>query len=64
MLSARSLFQEIVDSDDTSRSAVLAAGIHARYAFERLCGWRRMVSLRMPERGGALDGPAATAPAF
>ncbi|MFK4594792.1 ferritin-like domain-containing protein [Streptomyces pristinaespiralis] len=47
-----------------ARSAVLAAGIHAMYAYERLGGWRRMVSLRMPERRGALDGPAAAAPAF
>ncbi|ALC24189.1 ferritin-like domain-containing protein [Streptomyces pristinaespiralis] len=47
-----------------ARSAALAAGIHAMYAYERLGGWRRMVSLRMPERRGALDGPAAAAPAF
>ncbi|MFJ8078586.1 ferritin-like domain-containing protein [Streptomyces sp. NPDC096176] len=47
-----------------ARSALLAAGIHARYAYERLGGWRRMVDLRMPERRGALDGPAATSPAF
>ncbi|MER5387157.1 ferritin-like domain-containing protein [Streptomyces sp. NPDC002688] len=46
------------------RAAVLAAGIHAVYAYERAAGWRRMVSLKMPERRGALDGPAAAAPEF
>ncbi|MEV5439194.1 ferritin-like domain-containing protein [Streptomyces sp. NPDC052682] len=43
------------------RSAVLAAGIHAVYGYERLGGWRRMVSLRMPERRNALGGPATAA---
>ncbi|MEU6068183.1 ferritin-like domain-containing protein [Streptomyces sp. NPDC047082] len=47
-----------------SRSLVLAAGIHAVYAWERLAGWRRMVSLRMPERRNALGGPATTAAEF
>ncbi|MGW7288890.1 ferritin-like domain-containing protein [Streptomyces sp. NPDC054847] len=47
-----------------AKSAALAAGIHAMYAYERLGGWRRMVDLRMPERRGALDGPATPAPAF
>ncbi|MCF3129903.1 ferritin-like domain-containing protein [Streptomyces olivochromogenes] len=47
-----------------ARSAVLMAGIHAVYAYERLAGWRRMVSLRMPERRDALGGPANTAPEF
>ncbi|MEV4685680.1 ferritin-like domain-containing protein [Streptomyces kurssanovii] len=47
-----------------AKSAALAAGIHAMYAYERLGGWRRMVGLRMPERRGALDGPATPAPAF
>jgi hypothetical protein len=37
---------------------VLAAGIRAVYAWERLGGWRRMVSLRMPARRDALGGPA------
>ncbi|MFI6854801.1 ferritin-like domain-containing protein [Streptomyces sp. NPDC050416] len=46
------------------KSAVLAAGIHAMYAYERLGGWRRMVSLKMPERRDALGGPASTAPEF
>ncbi|MER6349280.1 ferritin-like domain-containing protein [Streptomyces sp. NPDC001595] len=47
-----------------ARYAVLAAGIHAVYAYERLGGWRRMVSLTMPERRDALGGPAASAPEF
>uniref|UniRef100_A0AAU3IAV6 Ferritin-like domain-containing protein n=1 Tax=Streptomyces sp. NBC_01393 TaxID=2903851 RepID=A0AAU3IAV6_9ACTN len=47
-----------------AKAAVLAAGIHAVYAYERAAGWRRMVTLRPPERRGALDGPAATAPEF
>ncbi|MET7763603.1 ferritin-like domain-containing protein [Streptomyces sp. NPDC005393] len=45
-----------------AKGGVLAAGIHARYAYERLGGWRRMVSLRMPERRNALGGPATAAP--
>jgi CII-binding regulator of phage lambda lysogenization HflD len=40
------------------KAAVLAAGIRAIYAWERLGGWRRMVSLRMPARRNALSGPA------
>ncbi|MFD5203482.1 ferritin-like domain-containing protein [Streptomyces sp. NPDC058375] len=40
------------------RAAVLAAGIHAVYAYERLVGWRRMVTLEMPERRNALGSPA------
>ncbi|MGI5453347.1 ferritin-like domain-containing protein [Streptomyces sp. CA-249302] len=47
-----------------AKSATLAAGIHAVYAYERLAGWRRMVSLRMPERRDALGGPASAAPEF
>ncbi|MDG9712311.1 ferritin-like domain-containing protein [Streptomyces sp. DH10] len=47
-----------------AKSAVLAAGIHALYAYERLGGWRRMVSLRMPEHRDALGGPASPAPEF
>ncbi|WP_369037204.1 MULTISPECIES: ferritin-like domain-containing protein [Streptomyces] len=46
------------------KAAVLAAGIRAVYAYERAVGWRRMVSLRMPERRNALGGPATTAPEF
>ncbi|MGW2816206.1 ferritin-like domain-containing protein [Streptomyces sp. NPDC001415] len=47
-----------------AKAAVLAAGIHAVYAYERLGGWRRMVSLTMPERRDALGGPAVPAPGF
>ncbi|WLW56270.1 ferritin-like domain-containing protein [Streptomyces sp. YU58] len=47
-----------------AKSAALAAGIHAMYAYERLGGWRRMVSLKMPERRNALGGPATSAPEF
>ncbi|MFE0253564.1 ferritin-like domain-containing protein [Streptomyces sp. NPDC059010] len=46
------------------KAAVLAAGIHAVYAWERFAGWRRMVSLKMPERRDALGGPATSAPEF
>jgi rubrerythrin len=44
------------------KSAALAAGIQAIYAYDRLGGWRRMVSLRPPERRDALGGPATDAP--
>ncbi|MEU6552490.1 ferritin-like domain-containing protein [Streptomyces sp. NPDC046915] len=47
-----------------ARRAVLAAGIRAVYLYERAAGWRRMVSLRMPERRNPLGGPATTAPEF
>ncbi|WP_425835824.1 ferritin-like domain-containing protein [Streptomyces fractus] len=43
-----------------AKAGALAAGIHAMYAYERLGGWRRMVSLRMPERRDALGGPPVT----
>ena len=46
------------------RSALLAAGIHAVYAYERLAGWRRMVSLAMPQRRDPLGEPATPAPEF
>ncbi|CAM5723474.1 Ferritin-like domain-containing protein OS=Streptomyces alboniger OX=132473 GN=CP975_06585 PE=4 SV=1 [Streptomyces alboniger] len=46
------------------RSALLAVGIHAMYAYERLGGWRRMVSLRMPERRGHTGGPTTPAHEF
>ncbi|MCX5202257.1 ferritin-like domain-containing protein [Streptomyces sp. NBC_00237] len=39
------------------KSLLLAAGIHALYLYERLVGWRKMVTLTMPERRGAMDGP-------
>lgn len=44
------------------KAALLAAGIQATYLYERLTGWRRMVSLRMPERRGALGGPVTPEP--
>ncbi|OAH15686.1 hypothetical protein [Streptomyces jeddahensis] len=47
-----------------AKAALLAAGIHAVYVYERLGGWRRMVSLKMPERRNALGGPATSAPEF
>ncbi|MEU0004820.1 ferritin-like domain-containing protein [Streptomyces sp. NPDC006314] len=47
-----------------AKSALLAAGIHAVYAYERLAGWRRMAALTMPERRDALGGPATTAPEY
>lgn len=46
------------------KTAALAVGIHAVYAYERLFGWRRMVTLTMPKRRDALGGPATAAPAF
>jgi hypothetical protein len=48
------------------KRAALTAGIHAMYAFERAGGWRRMVTLRMPEPAmrDALGGPAVPAPEF
>lgn len=42
-----------------AKAATLAAGIHAVYLYERLGGWRRMVTLRTPRRRDALGGPAA-----
>ncbi|WP_128977866.1 ferritin-like domain-containing protein [Streptomyces roseicoloratus] len=47
-----------------AKSAVLAAGIHAMYVWERAAGWHKMVDLRMPERRDALGGPMTPAPAF
>ncbi|WP_447036429.1 ferritin-like domain-containing protein [Streptomyces sp. DSM 118878] len=44
-----------------AKRKTLAAGIHAVYAYERVAGWRRMVSLTPPERRDALGGPAVTA---
>jgi hypothetical protein len=43
------------------KSAALAAGIQAVYAYERLSGWRRMVSLKEPARRNALGVPVAEA---
>ena len=48
----------------TAKSAVLRAGIRAMYGYERAGGWRRMVSLSMPERRDALGGPASSAAEF
>jgi rubrerythrin len=44
-----------------AKSVTLAAGIHGVYAYERLGGWRRMVTLRIPERQNALGAPASSA---
>jgi hypothetical protein len=41
-----------------AKSAALAAGIDAVYAYERLWSWRRMVTLRPPARHNALGPPA------
>jgi len=46
-----------------AKSAALAAGIQAVYLYERLGGWRRMVSLRMPSRRNALGGLQPAHPA-
>jgi hypothetical protein len=43
-----------------AKSAVIAAVIQAVYLYERLGGWRRMASLRMPSRRSTLGGPAPT----
>jgi hypothetical protein len=43
------------------KTAALRAGINAVYLYERMGGWRRMVSLAMPERRNAMGGPAAAA---
>jgi hypothetical protein len=44
------------------KASVLAAGIRAAYAYERLRGWRRMVSLSTPARRNALGGPVPAQP--
>ncbi|MGW5660573.1 ferritin-like domain-containing protein [Streptomyces sp. NPDC003758] len=46
-----------------ARLALLATAIRLVYAYERLVGRRRMVTLRTPERRDALGGPATTSPA-
>ncbi|MFJ6796283.1 ferritin-like domain-containing protein [Streptomyces sp. NPDC091268] len=46
------------------KAAALAAGIRAMYAYERFCGWHRMIDLRVPQRRDALGGPPAPAPGF
>ncbi|MFJ5178265.1 ferritin-like domain-containing protein [Streptomyces griseoviridis] len=47
-----------------ARSAALRAGIHAVYGFERLVGWRRMVTLRAPSTPDPLGGHATAAAEF
>lgn len=47
-----------------AKTAVLAAAVHGIYVYERLGGWRRMVTLRMPRRRNALGGPAPRHPEF
>ncbi|MFG2192362.1 ferritin-like domain-containing protein [Streptomyces sp. NPDC048639] len=44
--------------------ALLTAGIRLVYLYERFHGWRRMVTLSMPERRDALGGPATPAPEY
>jgi rubrerythrin len=44
------------------KASFLAAGIQAVYGYERLGGWRRMVSLRMPSRRNALGSLQPTHP--
>jgi hypothetical protein len=44
------------------KSALLRAGIQAVYLYDRLGGWRRMVSLRAPARRNALGGAAPAQP--
>ncbi|CAG7647335.1 ferritin family protein [Actinacidiphila bryophytorum] len=46
-----------------AKSAVLRAGIHAVYLYERAAGWRRMTSLAMPARRNALGGGPVAAEA-
>ncbi|GAA0480967.1 ferritin-like domain-containing protein [Streptomyces sp. NPDC046215] len=43
------------------KALALALGIRAVYAYERAVGWRRMVTLRMPDRLDALGGPVTSA---
>ncbi|MFE9862262.1 ferritin-like domain-containing protein [Streptomyces sp. NPDC005506] len=47
-----------------AKAAVLAAAILGIYAYERLVGWRRMVTLAPPERRDALGGPPVPAPEY
>jgi hypothetical protein len=41
-----------------AKALTLRAGIRAVHRYERLTGWRRMVTLAMPEHRNALGGPA------
>ncbi|MEU9478383.1 ferritin-like domain-containing protein [Streptomyces sp. NPDC048191] len=47
-----------------TKCVLLAAGIRAVYVYERLAGWRRMVSLSLPARRDPLGGPATPAHEF
>jgi hypothetical protein len=44
------------------KSSLLSAGIQLIYLYERLGGWRRMVTLKMPARRDALGGPTQKEP--
>jgi hypothetical protein len=44
------------------KAAALAAGIRGVYAYERLGGWRRMVSLHMPARRNGLGSGVLAQP--
>ena len=45
-----------------AKCVILARGINAVYLYERLGGWHRMVTLRMPARRDPLGTPASAAP--
>jgi hypothetical protein len=45
-----------------AKRVILARGIDAVYLYERLAGWHRMVTLRMPARRDPLGTPASAAP--
>jgi hypothetical protein len=45
-----------------AKRVILARGIDAVYLYERLGGWHRMVTLRMPARRDPLGTPASAAP--
>lgn len=47
-----------------TKAMTLAAAIHTVYIYERAAGWRRMVSLKMPEHRNALGGPTSSASEF
>ena len=46
------------------KAAILAAGIQTVYLYERLGGWRRMVTLQPPARRNALGGPPRASSEF
>ncbi|WP_367131637.1 MULTISPECIES: ferritin-like domain-containing protein [Streptomyces] len=46
------------------KALALSLGIRALYAYERLAGWRRMVTLCMPEHRDALGGAPVSEPEF